>query len=86
MKAMVLAGIRKTEIVELPDPLLQHHTDVLLRIIRAGICGSDLHYYTQGEIGDQIVHFPFCISHECSAVVVDVGKEVTRFKAVVDME
>ena len=80
MKAMVLAGIRKIEIVERPDPTLQHPTDVLLRIIRAGICGSDLHYYTQGRIGDQIVHFPFCIGHECSAVVVDVGKEVTRFK------
>jgi L-iditol 2-dehydrogenase len=80
MKAMVLAGIRKIEIVEQPDPTLQHPTDVLLKIIRAGICGSDLHYYTQGRIGDQIVHFPFCIGHECSAVVADVGKQVSRFK------
>ena len=51
--------IRKTEIVEQPDPNLQHPTDLLLRIARAGICGSDLHYYTQGRIGGQIVHFPF---------------------------
>jgi len=80
MKAMVLAGIRKIEIVERPAPALQHPTDVLLKVIRAGICGSDLHYYTQGRIGDQIVRFPFCIGHECSAVVADVGKEVTRFK------
>jgi L-iditol 2-dehydrogenase len=80
MKAMVLAGIRKVEIVEQPAPRLQHPTDVLLRIIRAGICGSDMHYYTQGRIGDQIVSFPFCIGHECSAVVADVGKQVTRFK------
>jgi monoterpene epsilon-lactone hydrolase len=40
MKAMVLAGIRKTEIVERPDPTLQHPTGVLLRIIRAGICSA----------------------------------------------
>jgi L-iditol 2-dehydrogenase len=80
MKAMVLAGIRKIEIVEQPDPTLQHPTDVLLRVIRAGICGSDIHYYTQGRIGDQIVHFPFCIGHECGAIVADVGKQVTRFK------
>ncbi len=80
MKAMVLTGIRRTEIIEQPAPALQHPTDVLLRIARAGICGSDLHYYTQGRIGDQIVHFPFCIGHECSAVVMDVGKDVTRFK------
>jgi L-iditol 2-dehydrogenase len=80
MKAMVLTGIRKIEIVELPAPALQHPTDVLLRIIRAGICGSDLHYYTQGCIGDQVVRFPFCVGHECSAVVEDVGKQVTGFK------
>jgi L-iditol 2-dehydrogenase len=79
MKTMVLKGIRKIEIVEQPTPIPQHDTDVLLRILRAGICGSDLHYYTQGRIGDQIVQFPFCVGHECSAVVVDVGKEVTRF-------
>jgi len=80
MKAMVLAGIRKIEIVEQPDPTLQRPTDVLLRVIRAGVCGSDIHYYTQGRIGDQIVRFPFCIGHECSAIVADVGKQVTRSK------
>jgi len=80
MKSMVLAGIRKIEIVEQPDPALQHPTDVLLRIVRAGICGSDIHYYTQGRIGDQIVRFPFCIGHECSAVVEGVGNQATRFK------
>jgi L-iditol 2-dehydrogenase len=80
MKAMVLTGIKKIEIVEQPVPALRHPTDVLLRIIRAGICGSDLHYYTQGRIGDQIVNYPFCIGHECSAVVVEVGKEAERFK------
>jgi L-iditol 2-dehydrogenase len=80
MKAMVLTGIRKIEIVEQPAPALQYPTDVLLRITRAGICGSDMHYYTQGRIGDQIVKFPYSIGHECSAVVAEVGKQVTRFK------
>ncbi len=80
MKAMLLTGIRKIEIVEQPAPALKQPTDVLLRIVRAGICGSDLHYYAQGRIGDQIVRFPFCVGHECSAVVKEVGKQVTRFK------
>jgi len=80
MKAMVLKGIRQIEILDQPAPTLQHPTDVLLKIIRVGICGSDLHYYTQGRIGDQIVPFPFCIGHECSGVVEDIGKQVTRFK------
>jgi len=80
MKALALAGIRKIEIVEQPDPTLQHPADALLRVVRAGICGSDIHYYTRGRIGNQIVRFPFCIGQECSAIVADVGEQVTRFK------
>ncbi len=80
MKAVALTGIRKIEIVELPAPALQRPSDVLLKIVRVGICGSDLHYYTQGRIGNQIVSFPYSIGHECSAVVADIGKRATRFK------
>jgi L-iditol 2-dehydrogenase len=80
MKAMVLAGVRQIDVVELPTPKLQNPTDVLLKIVRAGICGSDLHYYTQGQIGDQVVRFPFCLGHECSAIVSGVGEQVKRFK------
>lgn len=80
MKTMALTGIRKIEVVEQPSPALRHPTDVLLKIIRVGICGSDLHYYTQGRIGDQIISFPYSIGHECSAVVAQIGKQVTRFK------
>ena len=80
MRALVLTGIRKMEIVERPAPPLKHPTDVLLKILQAGICGSDIHYYTHGRIGDQTVRFPYVIGHECSAIVVDVGKQVTRLK------
>lgn len=80
MKAMVLAGIRQIEIVEKPAPVIGHPTDVLLRIARVGLCGSDVHYYTQGRIGDQIVSFPFTLGHECSAVVEAVGDQVTRVR------
>jgi L-iditol 2-dehydrogenase len=80
MKALVLTGNKKIEIVEKPAPALRYPTDVLLKITRVGICGSDIHYYTQGRIGDQIVDFPYSIGHECSAIVIDVGKQATRFK------
>lgn len=80
MKSMVLTGIRRIEIVDRPIPSLQNPNDILLRVLRVGICGSDLHYYTQGRIGDQVVAFPFCIGHEFSAIVADIGSRVTRFK------
>lgn len=80
MRAMVLTGIREVKVVEQPPPVIRHPDDVLLKILRVGLCGSDLHYYTQGRIGEQVVQFPYCIGHECSAVVTDVGERVIRFK------
>jgi len=36
-----------------------------------GICGSDVHYYATGRIGDQIVTYPFVMGHEGSGEVID---------------
>ena len=80
MQAAVLTDIRQMEIREVPDPVLRADTDVLLRIRRVGVCGSDVHYYTQGRIGSQVVQYPFGVGHECSAMVLEVGKAVKRVK------
>jgi L-iditol 2-dehydrogenase len=45
-----------------------------------GVCGSDIHYYTQGRIGSQEVKYPFTVGHEGAGVVVEVGSKVTRVK------
>ena len=45
-----------------------------------GICGSDLHYYESGAIGDFIVKPPFVLGHEPGGTVVEVGKNVTHLK------
>jgi L-iditol 2-dehydrogenase len=52
---------------------------MLLRVATVGVCGSDLHYYRTGRIGDQIVDFPWMLGHECSAVVEQVGRDVEGF-------
>ena len=80
MKKAVLAGIRKFQIVEVPKPVIINDTDVLLKVISVGVCGSDMHYYNEGKIGDQVIQFPFTIGHECSAIVEEVGKSVTKVK------
>jgi L-iditol 2-dehydrogenase len=46
----------------------------------AGICGSDLHYYSDGRIGDQRVRYPMVLGHEGSAVVVEVGEGVQELR------
>jgi len=53
---------------------------VLIRVKTVGVCGSDIHYYTTGRIGDQIVEFPFIVGHEAAGVVEGIGPKVTRVK------
>lgn len=80
MKAAVLTGLNEMEIVDLPKPEIERDTDVLLKIERIGVCGSDVHYYTTGRIGSQVVEYPYRVGHECSATVAEVGTGVTTLK------
>ncbi len=80
MKAMVLTGIRKMEWRDVPDPTIRADTDVLIRMGAIGVCGSDIHYYTTGRIGSQIVQYPFIVGHEGSGTVLKVGSAVRRVK------
>ena len=80
MKAMALTGIRRLEPLEVPDPRITRDTDVLVRIRAVGICGSDLHYFKEGRIGDQVIEFPYTVGHECAGVVEEVGRGVTALE------
>jgi L-iditol 2-dehydrogenase len=80
MKATLLTGIRQFETRQVPDPKLINDSDVLIRIKTVGVCGSDIHYYTTGRIGSQIVEYPFIVGHEAAGVVEKTGKKVTRVK------
>jgi L-iditol 2-dehydrogenase len=80
MKAAVLTGIRRMEIIDVPKPAIENDTDVLLKIRVVGVCGSDMHYYRLGRIGSKVVKYPYMVGHECSAIVEEVGKKVKRVK------
>ena len=80
MKAMMLTGIRQMEMKEIPEPVLIKPNDVKIRMSVSGICGSDIHYYTQGQIGSQVVEYPFTVGHEGAGIVVETGKAVKRVK------
>jgi L-iditol 2-dehydrogenase len=51
--------------------------DVLAAIRDVGICGSDVHYYEHGRIGDYVVEDPLVLGHESAGEVVEVGENVT---------
>ena len=80
MKAMMLTGIRQMEMKNIPEPALVNSNDVKIKMSVVGICGSDIHYYTQGQIGSQKVNYPFTVGHEGAGVVVATGKNVKRVK------
>jgi L-iditol 2-dehydrogenase len=80
MKAVVLAGIRKIEVREVPAPRPVRDDDVLVRMGAAGICGSDIHYHLDGRIGGQVVVHPAVIGHEGAGVVERAGPAATGLK------
>lgn len=80
MNAVQLTGLRQMALRTVPDPELRRPDDVLLRIRAVGVCGSDVHYYTTGRIGSQVVAYPFAVGHEASGVVEAVGPAVRRVK------
>ncbi|MBT4823206.1 MAG: alcohol dehydrogenase catalytic domain-containing protein [Lentisphaerae bacterium] len=80
MRAMKLTGIRAMEMLEVADPAIVNPNDVLIRMKVVGVCGSDVHYYETGQIGSQVVDYPFAVGHEGAGVVEAVGPAVTRVK------
>ena len=79
MKVAVMTDIMKTEIVRKPIPK-PAADQVLVKVEYVGVCGSDLHYYEQGRIGDFIVKPPFVLGHEAGGVVVETGENVQNLK------
>jgi L-iditol 2-dehydrogenase len=75
MQAAVLHGIHdiRVERRTVPSP---GKGEVLLKIASVGICGSDVHYYNEGRIGNQVVTEPLSMGHEFSAHILKCGDGV----------
>ncbi len=71
-QAAVLRGIQQLAIEERPVPE-PAPGEVLVRITAVGVCGSDVHYYQHGRIGDFVVDRPMVLGHESGGVIVGVG-------------
>ncbi|MEU7740797.1 NAD(P)-dependent alcohol dehydrogenase [Nonomuraea sp. NPDC049158] len=77
MRAAVLHGIGKILLEERPRPE-PGPREVLVRVASVGTCGSDVHYYEHGRIGDFVVDSPLILGHEPSGTVVVSGPGVGR--------
>lgn len=79
MKVAVMQGIGKMGFEERDIPKVKEN-EVLVKLKYVGICGSDLHYYETGAIGDYVVEPPFVLGHEPGGTVVEVGENVKDLK------
>ncbi len=70
-----LYGIRDLRVERAPVPT-PGPGQVLLKIASVGTCGSDVHYYREGGIGDAIVKEPITMGHEFSAWIAGFGPGV----------
>ena len=75
--AAVLYGIGDLRIEDRPLPVPEPR-QVLVEVASVGICGSDVHYYEHGRIGDFVVSSPMILGHEASGVVVGRGEAAQR--------
>ena len=76
MRATVIYGAGDVRVEDVPDPVVQHPADAVVRATRSCICGSDLWPYGSKpaqEHGDRI-------GHEFLGVVEDTGADVTTLK------
>eukprot|EP01095_Lingulamoeba_sp_RSL-Kostka_P013313 TRINITY_DN5498_c0_g1_i1.p1 TRINITY_DN5498_c0_g1~~TRINITY_DN5498_c0_g1_i1.p1 ORF type:complete len:353 (-),score=150.89 TRINITY_DN5498_c0_g1_i1:75-1133(-) len=75
-QSAILYGVDdlRLEEVDIPEP---GDDEVLIRMKAIGICGSDVHYWKHGRIGDFIVNEPMVLGHESAGQIVKIGANVT---------
>lgn len=76
MRASVLERTREVVVTDVerpaPDP-----DQVVVRVAAVGVCGSDVHYFREGRIGDFVVESPMILGHEAAGEIVEVGLAVS---------
>jgi len=79
MRVCVLHAAKDLRLEERPVTPLQVD-QVRLRFGAGGICGSDLHYYFDGRVGDFAVREPLILGHEVAGDVIETGRDVGRVR------
>ena len=75
MRASVMTGVETLRIEDRPVPA-PGPREVLVEVAAVGVCGSDVHYYRHGRIGDFVVDEPMILGHELSGRIAAVGDGV----------
>ena len=73
MRAAFFVAPKTMEIRNIPFPA-RRNGEVLVRVRAGGVCGSDLHFYSEGRIEECVLNEPTVMGHEFSGVVEDPGQ------------
>jgi threonine 3-dehydrogenase len=65
---------------EVPRPTIGI-SDVLIKVLRTGICGTDVHIYKWNEWAQATIPVPMAIGHEFVGEIVETGSNVSDFHA-----
>ena len=80
MKALVKAKAEKgIWLQDTPEPEVGHN-DLLIKIRKTAICGTDMHIYNWDEWSQKTIPVPMVVGHEYVGEVVGMGQEVKGFK------
>jgi threonine dehydrogenase-like Zn-dependent dehydrogenase len=78
MRGIVFNGPKDVSVATVPDPTIVEPSDVIVKVTKAGICGSDMHIYNHG---DAFGFSPGCrLGHEFVGVVEEVGRDVVNVR------
>jgi len=77
----IVPGTTTVRLVERPEPSITATAEVKVRVLRAGICGTDREEATGGRAKAPDGQQELVIGHEMFGRVVDVGQSVTRVRA-----
>ena len=67
------------DLIEVPDPIIGIN-DVLIKVLRTGICGTDLHIQKWDNWAQEHIKTPLIVGHEFVGEVIDIGSNVNDFK------
>ena len=79
MKALVKARAERGIWLQEIDPPQIGHNDVLIKVNRTAICGTDIHIYQWDDWAQKTIPVPMTVGHEFSGVIVECGSEVSGY-------
>lgn len=78
--SFLLRAVKDVAHTSIATPSITDPYDVIVHINQTGICGSDVHYWQRGRIGDFVLTSPIVLGHESAGTVCAIGSSVKNLR------